>query len=65
MDNRTVRSQEDILMKGVDPPQTPFAGEIIYDVLFWNPVPGAVDWYTSMRKQVVMVMIRLKQVHWG
>ena len=26
--------QEDILMKGVEPPQTPFAGEIIYDVLF-------------------------------
>ena len=54
--------QEDILMKGVEPPQTAFAGEIICDALFWNPVPGAVDWYTSMRKKEGMVMIRLKQV---
>ena len=29
--------QEDILMKGVEPPQTAFAGEIICDALFWNP----------------------------
>ena len=49
-------------MKGVEPQQTTFAGEIICDALFWNPVPGAVDWYTSMRKQEGMVMIRLKQV---
>ena len=54
--------QEDILMKGVKPPQTAFAGEIICDALFWNPVPGAVDWYTSMTKKEGMVMIRLKQV---
>ena len=53
--------QEDIIMKGVEPQQTPFSGEIICDALFWNPVPGAVDWYTSMRKQEGMVMIRLKQ----
>ena len=53
--------QENIIMKGVEPQQTTFAGEIICDALFWNPVPGAVDWYTSMRKQEGMVMIRLKQ----
>lgn len=30
-------------MKNVDPPHTAFAGEIIYDVVFWNPVPNAID----------------------
>ena len=54
--------QEDIIMKGVEPQQTAFAGEIICDVLFWNPVPWAVDWYTPMRKREGMVIIRLKQV---
>ena len=47
-------------MKGVEPQQTAFAGEIICDALFWNLVPGAVDWYTSMKKQEELVMIRLK-----
>ena len=54
--------QEDITMKGVEPQQTAFAGEIICDALFWNPVPGAVDWYTPMKKNEGLVMIRLKQV---
>ena len=54
--------QEGILMKGVEPEQTAFAGEIICDALFWNPVPGAVDWYTPMRKRGRIVMIRRKQV---
>ena len=49
-------------MKGVEPQQTAFAGEIICDTLFWNPVPGAVDWYTPMKKREGLVMIRLKQV---
>ena len=31
--------QEDILMMGVEPPQTAFDREIICDALFWNPVP--------------------------
>ena len=47
-------------MKGVEPPQTAFAEVIICDALFWNPVPGVVDWYTSTRKKEGMVMIRLK-----
>ena len=54
--------QEDIIMKGVEPQQTAFAGEIICDTLFWNPVPGAVDWYTPMNKREELVMIRVKQV---
>ena len=49
-------------MKGVEPQQTAFAGEIICDTLFWNPVPGAVDWYTPMNKREELVMIRVKQV---
>ena len=54
--------QEDTIMKGVEPQHTAFAGEIICDALFWNLVPGAVDWCTPMNKREVLVMIRLKQV---
>ena len=49
-------------MKGVEPPQTAFAGDIICDALFWNSVPGAVDWYTLMRKKEGMAMTKRKQV---
>ena len=52
--------QEDTIMKGVEPQQTAFAGEIICDALFWNPVPGAVNWYTPMKKWEGLLMIRLK-----
>ena len=51
--------QEDTIMKGVEPQQTTFAGEIICDALFLNPVPGAVDRYTPMKKREGLVMIRL------
>ena len=49
-------------MKGVDPPQTSFAGEIICDTVFWNIVPNTTDWHTPMIKKTNFVMIRLKQV---
>ena len=52
--------QEGIIMKGVEPQHTAFAGERICDVLFWDPVPGAVDWYTPMKKRDGLVMIKLK-----
>ena len=54
--------QQDIIMKGVEPQQTAFAREIIFDALLQNPVPGVVDWYIPMNKRKVLVMIRLKQV---
>ena len=63
MDNRTVHSSREYNNEGGRATTNyTFAGEIICDALFWNPVPGAVDWYTSMRKQEGMVMIRLKQI---
>ena len=46
-------------MKGVEPQHTTFAGEIICDAMFWNPVPNATDWYTLMTKKEGFVMIRL------
>ena len=49
-------------MTGVEPQQSPFAGEIICDAVFWNPVPNAIDWYTPMSKREGLVTIRLKQV---
>ena len=54
--------QEDTVMKGVEPQQSPIAGEIIYDVVFWNPVPNVIDWYAPMSKREELVIIRLKQV---
>ena len=47
--------QEDTIMKGLYPHQTAFSGEIMCDALFWNPVPGAVDWYTPMKKRKELV----------
>ena len=49
-------------MLGVEAQQSYFAGEIICDAVFWNPVPNAIDWYIPMSKKEGLVMIRLKQV---
>ena len=49
-------------MKGMEPQQTIFTGEIICDTVVWNPVPIAMDRYTPMSKNEGLVMIRLKQV---
>ena len=49
-------------MKGVDPSHTFFAGEIICDAVFFDPVHNAIDWYIPMIKNDCFVMIRLKQV---
>ena len=49
-------------MKGVDPQQSAFTGDIICDVVFWNPVPNAIDQYTLMSKREGLIEIRLKQV---
>ena len=48
-------------MMGVKPQQSAFVEEIVYDAVFWNPVPNAIDWYTPMCKRDGLVMIRLKQ----
>ena len=49
-------------MEGIESQQSTFAGEIICDVVFWNPVPNTIDWYAPMSKRERLVMIRLKQV---
>ena len=58
----TYTVHEHIVMKGVEPQQSAFAGERIYNAVFWNPMPNALDWYTSMSKREGLAMIRLKQV---
>ena len=35
--------QKDMVMKGVELHQSTFAGEIICDIVFWNPVPNTTD----------------------
>ena len=32
--------QKNTVMKRVEPQQSTFVGEIIYDAVFWNPVPN-------------------------
>ena len=54
--------QEDTVMLGVESQQSYFAGEIICDAVFWNPVPNAIDWYILMCKREGLVIIRLKQL---
>ena len=58
----TYTVQKNTVMIGVKPQQSDFTGEIICDAVFWNPVPNAIDWYTSMSKRERLVVIRLKQV---
>ena len=47
---------------GVEPQRSAFAREIMCDAVFWNLVPNAIDWYTTMCKSERLVMIRLKEV---
>ena len=54
--------QEDTVMKGVEPQQSAFTGEIICDTVFWNQVSNDIEWYTLMCKMKGLVMIRLKQI---
>ena len=54
--------QADTIMIGAEPQQSDFAREIICDVVFRNPVPNAIDWYTPMCKSEGLVMTRLKQI---
>ena len=54
--------QEDKEIKGYLPITTAYAGEIVCDVVFLNPVPNAKYWYTSMITGDGDVTVRLKQV---
>ena len=54
--------QEDTIMMGMEPQRSAFAREIMCDAVFWNLVPNAIDWYTTMCKSERLVMIRLKEV---
>lgn len=43
--------QENIILKGVEPPETDFTVELICDAVFWIRVRNAIDWYTLMDKE--------------
>ena len=62
MDYKAEYSQDNTIMMGVEPQQSAFAEKIIYDAVFWNPVPNAIDWYTLICKREGLVMTKLKQV---
>ena len=42
--------QEDIVMKGYNPLEYAYAGEMVCQERFWNPVGKANYWYTPMSK---------------
>ena len=54
--------QEDKEMKGYTATITVYAGEIVCDAVFLNPVPNEKYWYTPMKRWVGDVTVRLKQV---
>ena len=54
--------QEDKDMQGYKPTITAYAGEIMYDDVFLNPVPNSIYWFIPMNKGVGDVTVRLKQV---
>ena len=54
--------QEDKEMQGYLPITTAYAGEIVCDAVFLNPVPNAKYWYTPMITGDGDVTVRLKQV---
>ena len=58
----TIRSSREYNHEGIDPPQIAFAGKLIYDAMFWSPVPNDADWCTSIDKNYGYFMIRLKQL---
>ena len=47
-------------MEGCTPTITAYAGEIVCDVVFLNPVPNERYWYIPMKKVVGDGTVRLK-----
>ena len=54
--------QEDKVIKGYTPAIKSYAGEILCDAVFLNPVPNAKYWYTPMKTGVGDATVTLKQV---
>ena len=64
--------QDDIVMKGHNPPEYAYAGEMMCKARFWNLVSKAKYWYTPMpkgegdtpltMKQVLMADIKLEEI---
>ena len=49
-------------MEGYSPITTSYAGEIVCDAIFFNPVPNAKYWYIFMITGYGDVTVKLKQV---
>ena len=45
-------AQDDIVMKGYNPPEYSCEDEMMYKARFWNPVSKAKYWYTSQKDTV-------------
>ena len=54
--------QENTIMKGIYQPLTDFVEEIIFDAVFWNPVPKMHRLVYAYLKILWFLLIRLKQV---
>ena len=52
MDNKAIHYVGKHGHERVEPQQTTFTGEMIYDAAFWNPVPNTTYWYKSMSKRM-------------
>ena len=55
-------AQDDIGMKGHNPPEYAYAGEMVCEAMFWNPVSKAKYWYTPIPEVEGDTTLRMKQI---
>ena len=54
--------QEDIVMKGCNPPKYVYTREMVCQARFWNPVGKVKYWYTVMPKREEETTLRMNQI---
>jgi len=54
--------QDDIVIKGFNPPDYAYTGEIVCETRFWNPASKAKCWYTPIPEGEGDTTLRMKQV---
>ena len=53
-------AQDDIVMKGYNPPEYEYAGDMVCEARFWKPVIKAKHWYTPMLEGESDTTLRMK-----
>ena len=61
-DSNVYTAQDDIVMKGYNPPKYAYVGEMVYKVRVWNPVSKEKYWYIPILEGEGNTKLRMKQV---